>query len=195
MTRKTKKPMHRALMSYVQAPIIVWQGYGRDDVPWWIRHELPRARLAYLRNGGDLEHACDLDVVAYLMTASQAFPFNREWAHIYLHLAGRVMAARGVALPAELQPEVDKPLGLDEEAELDRLRRWIRRRQVKRKGDRMLDTCPNCGTELQSLYERWQAGEFPALQDAEARYGLYCPKCPRLWVLEELAQCQPAPQT
>jgi hypothetical protein len=120
----------------VTAPMILHGHGGWDDsVPSWIRGELSHARLDYLHNGGNPHRACELDVTAYLMTASLEAPLGSDWSRIYLYAAFKAMRAYGqglTTLPDETWVrEAEAPLSEYQQMLLDDLRGKIRSAQIR----------------------------------------------------------------
>lgn len=133
--RPSLSPLER---EFINAHLIFHGHGGWDaDVPDWIRAQLPHARREYLRNNGNPNLACELDVVIYLMTASLEQPLGSEWTHIYLHTAFKAIQRYGanfVRLPNDeddLAREAERPLSQYETTLLNDLRGKIRAAQIK----------------------------------------------------------------
>jgi len=126
-----------AVVFALAGPIIVWPGF--NELPEWLVEQIRLERLAQnirvLTGQEDGDEATDAEVLAYLHTASLAAPLSPEWCRIYFHLfaryAGEEQARRilGPFLPSELSP--------DEERELRKLRRWLRRQAIERFTEKM----------------------------------------------------------
>ena len=111
-------------------PIIVWPGY-EDSVPSKLRDDIILQRLIQ-----NLKEETGLaswpEVCAYLMTASLAHPFNRDWVEIYEYAfaqyVGRDKIPEGGL--AYLKTELDE----QQKRDLQRFRQWLwnTRRQVTR---------------------------------------------------------------
>ena len=136
MTRHKLNPIE-AVVFALTGPIIAWPGFS--ELPKWLVEQIVLERLAQnirvLTGQEDGDEATDAEVLAYLHTASLATPLPPEWCRIYFYLfakyAGKEQAKRilGPFLPNELSP--------DEERELRKLKRWRRRRAVKRFKERL----------------------------------------------------------
>jgi len=128
-------PLTPTEYAFVTAPMIL-HGHGgwEESVPSWIRGELPRARLEYLRSGGNRRLACGLDVTAYLMTASLEAPLG-EWTDIYLHVALNAVCTYGQGFTSMLDEtwvcEAEAPLSEYQQMLLDDLRGKIRSAQIR----------------------------------------------------------------
>ena len=108
------------------APAVVWPGH-ENLVP---KHLLERAAEERTKHSPACvkeEIATLFDALVYLHSASLAVPFNKAWFDIYAWLFARFFpehaAKLGLPSPAKLEPH--------EEYELEQLRRWIYRQQVK----------------------------------------------------------------
>jgi hypothetical protein len=66
------------------------------------------SRYAAALAGTLIEEATDPEVVAYLMSASLAFPFDSDWAHIYC-----VLAVQFVGQHTTIDDELRRELGAD----------------------------------------------------------------------------------
>ncbi len=111
--------------------LVVGDASWADLIPKWLLDEVASERmfigLASMLKP-DIEKVGDAEVVAYLMPASMRAPMYHEYANIYLHLAGKLVLARGRELPEDLRTEhVDRPLSPDELHCLADLRRDIYR--------------------------------------------------------------------
>lgn len=131
---------HRADAERIAALPIIFHGAGwSDTLPAWMRAELPRARVAHYALTQDENVASDLDVAAYLMSASLEMPLNAEYAHIYLWVCANAIraygAAYGIHLPDAADPfrkDLERDLNRDEARFLLELRHTIRAAQFKR---------------------------------------------------------------
>ena len=108
-------------------PVVVWSGW-EDTMPGWIWRAIIEERLARLAQGGDDDLATMAEALAYLYCAALVVPLDHDWAKIYINLAAQYMAARGAALPDDMQP---RPFTDYEEALLRELRWKIRSSQKR----------------------------------------------------------------
>ena len=111
-------------------PIIVWPGY-EDSVPSKLREDITLHRL--IQNlKGETGLASWPEVCAYLMTASLAHPFPREWVEIYEYAFAQYVGRDKIPVGglAYLKTELDE----QQKRYLQRFRQWLwnARRQVTR---------------------------------------------------------------
>lgn len=111
-------------------PIIVWPGF-EDSIPPKLRDDITLHRLIQNMKE-ETGEASWPEVCAYLMTASLAHPFNRDWVEIYEYAfaqyVGRDKIPEGGL--AYLKTELDE----QQKRDLQRFRQWLwnTRRQVTR---------------------------------------------------------------
>jgi hypothetical protein len=128
-TRKSDPALDYAISGMAHAvggPIIVHNvGWGKT-LPDWIRKDLSLNRLTQqmlIRAGKEKPGmATDLEVTAFLYTASLEAPLTHEWTNIYLWVACQAMKAAGKPTTGVTPPE---SLSTDERRLLDDFRRWL----------------------------------------------------------------------
>lgn len=128
MANKDKLADKLALLT---APLIVYPSAWQADIPEWIRGEVTLQRLMQLKSG-ETELATDVEALAYMFPRVMEAPMDHEWAKIYLYLGTRVMENRltmdHVTVPDAVR---ENTLSEYETSHLNRLKRWIRDRQLK----------------------------------------------------------------
>ena len=119
-------------------PLIVSPGGWHDTLPGWIREQVTLERLLeeMKRHRGGEPTGTDAEACAYLYTRCLESSMDRDWADIYLHVAGKeIMAAKGTEVPKDIQVE---SLTKEQESDLRDLKDWIyrRRRDARQAHDR-----------------------------------------------------------
>ena len=117
-------------------PIIVFPSGGwENDIPEWMRRDLPLHRLAHLmkcsQGKANWNEATDLEALMYLYPASLAAPMDEEWSRIYLYLGTKVM---GEKMPGDIKEE---SLPSHYEQDLQELKRWIYRKKAQARKERL----------------------------------------------------------
>lgn len=82
-----KPEIAKQLSELMAAPMVFHPGGWEDTVPAWIKRETVLQRF---RNPDD-DMVPDVEVVAYLYTASLVAPMGHDWAEIYLYLTTQLM--------------------------------------------------------------------------------------------------------
>ena len=114
-------------------PIIVFPGGWGDDTPEWLRSAITLERLLVNMesiNGKEMT-GTDAEAAAYLMSASLSRPMSKDWAQIYLYVAGNSMRRWG-----KFEPPADitvKELTEEQTLDLDGLKKWIYRTRTTAK--------------------------------------------------------------
>lgn len=117
---------------YLAGPIIA-HGHGwSGSLPEWLPEAIKKARAEQVTANPKNETATDEEACAYLYTASLQYPFNRDWAEIYMFVFSRVITRHsrldaGQDVWAILGREPIKELPAHQQGELDRLKGWIYR--------------------------------------------------------------------
>ena len=123
-------------------PIIVYPGgwATKDFIPEWLRNRITLDRMLELmvaQKEGREPMGTDSEALAYMMPACMEFPFDHDWAQIYLYLGTKVMDGKdGKVMPDDIR--VDK-LNVNQEEDLRRLKEWIYQTKVKHRKERLKD--------------------------------------------------------
>ncbi len=117
-------------------PIIVFPGGWGDDLPDWLRSAITLERLLMNMESihGKEMTGTEAEAAAYLMSASLTRPMSKDWAQIYLYVAGKTMRRWGkFETPADITV---KELSDEQMRELNRFKKWIymTRATAKKKG-------------------------------------------------------------
>jgi hypothetical protein len=112
-------------------PIVVWPGYESPDaIPKDIKDDIRMARLALNAKCPGHEEATDVEVVAYLMTASLAQPLSADWTYIYIHVFCRYLEEKGIEPPASIKEE-DRELNDYQKGMLSDLKAWLFKKSME----------------------------------------------------------------
>ncbi len=106
-------------------PIIVFPGGWGETLPEWLRNAITLERL--LANMESLHGkemtGTEAEAAAYLMSASLSRPMSRDWAQIYLYVAGNTMRRWGkFETPADITV---KELTDEQMRELNQFKKWL----------------------------------------------------------------------
>ncbi len=116
-------------------PIIVFPGGWGDDTPEWLRNAITLERLLMNMESlsGKEMTGTDAEAAAYLMSASLTRPMSKDWAQIYLYVAGNTMRRWGkFETPADITV---KELNEEQMRDLVGLKKWLyMTRTTARKG-------------------------------------------------------------
>ena len=121
----------KALIYGICAPIIAdprWQ-----NIPKELKELAFIQRLGNSLKCVEEEKATEFDALIYLHTASLSVPFSERWFRIYVYLFRKYFPehAKVIELPEVKLTELEKE-------ELDRLRSWIYKQQIKYLRERKL---------------------------------------------------------
>jgi hypothetical protein len=115
-------------------PLIVWPSSWADDLPDWIKKELPLHRLAHLmlcsQGKAEWDEACDLEAMAYMFPRTLDSPLSESWSNIYIYLGTKVM---GDKMPQDIRHETLTDYQM---RELRDLKRFIYNSKVKARKER-----------------------------------------------------------
>lgn len=115
-------------------PLIVWPSPWADDLPDWIKKELPLHRLAHnmlcAQGKAEWDEACDLEAMAYMFPRTLEVPLGESWTNIYIYLGTKVM---GDKMPDDVKYDT---LTDYQKHELRDLKRFIYQSKVKARKER-----------------------------------------------------------
>lgn len=117
------------LIFALTAPIVGHRGW-EDQITEELKQDIRLARLAQvIKKEWEEGLATEEEALAYVMTASLAAPFSREWYDIYVWLFNRYCERKKIELPEDLKSERELD-GMEKDLLRD-LRAWIRKQQLK----------------------------------------------------------------
>jgi len=129
------------LVGSLTDPLIVMPGGWGEDVPKWIKDQLPIDRMIENMKAAKENRqptATDLEAMWYISSTSLIQPLDGDWSEIYMNLFHRVMEKQNKEIPGDLP---DPQLSLHQKNMLADLKRWIyERREKARKGERRSQT-------------------------------------------------------
>ena len=136
----------------ITEPILLPSELDSGWVPEWMPGELRQRRLEWVIQGSyDKNQACDLEVAMYLCCASMIAPLSEQTCRIYFHAASRLSTALKQAMHTDPDFKDHLKLRYDDERELTRFKKWIRRSQ---KNGRNLDKARRlCSLNNRSAHE------------------------------------------
>lgn len=124
-------------------PIIVFRG-AEADITDEIHHKIRIHRLKALMNADELtEEATDYEAMIYIMTTTFCQPPSNLWFNIYAYLFSKLYPGHA----KEIGFDTERKLNIQENYELQRLKRWIFRRQAKARKEGMRKHEPNTTAE------------------------------------------------
>jgi hypothetical protein len=109
--------------------LVVANADWAKDAPDWLLKEIESERIVQGFAGvlgKGKEEVGDAEVCLYLYTLGLTVPMDYEFTQIYLHLASKLMAQRGVEVPKDIKVT---ELSSDAKRELERLKRELYRKR------------------------------------------------------------------
>jgi len=129
--KREKKKFIDTMMYGLSAPMVFSAGGWGEDFP---KNQIERAnilRLAMCSKCIEEQMCTKFDAMAYLNTASMEAPFDHEWYRIYMHTFREALPKEYKLLTEDPNIDAkDSDLYENEIESLDRLRRWIFKKQV-----------------------------------------------------------------
>jgi len=119
------------LLRSLTDPLVLFHSTDGDLIPEDLKFHIEMERLIQTKNegiNGEVEKATDTEVMAYLMSASFAFPLERDWVNIYSYLIHNYIRRWKKQEVPDFMKEYDK-ISEYEKRLLNDLKVWIRKRQ------------------------------------------------------------------
>lgn len=113
--------------------LVLYHANDGDLIPEDLKFHIELERLIQAKNAGingDVEKATDLEAMAYLMSASFAFPLDTDWVNIYSYLVSNYIKKWKKQEVPDFLKEHDK-ISDYEQRLLNDLKVWIRKQQNK----------------------------------------------------------------
>ena len=107
-----------------------------DTLAEWLKHAITMERLAMNMRAlkGEEMTGTDAEACAYLNTASLTQPMDRDWAQIYLYIAGMTYTRwKKNEMPKDIRVE---SLNDDQMRDLNRLKAWLYHKRTTVRLDR-----------------------------------------------------------
>ena len=126
------KEIDRQIDSLVGAltdPIVAYPGGWADTIPQALKDDIMAQRLAQLMRKEE-GLATDVEVCAYLMTASLCFPFDHDWTEIYLYVTTKY---KGDLVPEDIRKDT---LNSDQMRDLECIKRSIWNTRIKHRQEK-----------------------------------------------------------
>lgn len=121
---KISKEVYAKLMPIVAHSLAV------DAIPDNLKEDIIKARIQSVNDPDFMEKATDVEVMAYIMTATFAAPLTEDVANVYFYLFKKWLNGKKIKVFDFIDdPRYDK-LDLQEQELLNKLRRDIRRTQI-----------------------------------------------------------------
>lgn len=117
-------------------PIVLFHATDGDLIPEDLKFHLELERMKQtMKTGisGEIEKATDYEAMAYLMSASFAFPLERDWVNIYSYLINNYIKKWKKQEVPDFLKEHDK-ISEYEQRLLDDLEIWIKKQQNREYG-------------------------------------------------------------
>lgn len=119
------------LLRSLTNPLVLFHSTDGDLIPEDLKSHVEMERLIQTKNegiNGEVEKATDTEAMAYLMSASFAFPLERDWVNIYSYLIHNYIKRWKKQEVPDFMKEHDK-ISEYEKRLLNDLKVWIRKRQ------------------------------------------------------------------
>jgi len=119
------------LLRSLTDPLVLFHSTDGDLITEDLKFQIELERLIQAKNAGiegEVEKATDTEAMAYLMSASFAFPLDRDWVNIYSYLVHNYIRRWKKQEVPDFMKEHDK-ISEYEKRLLNDLKVWIRKRQ------------------------------------------------------------------
>ena len=119
------------LLRSLTDPLVLFHATDGDLIPEDLKFHIEMERLIQTKNGGingEVEKATDSEAMAYLMSASFAFPLDRDWVNIYSYLVNNYVKRWKKQEVPDFLKEHDK-ISDYEQRLLEDLKIWIKKQQ------------------------------------------------------------------
>jgi len=119
------------LLRSLTDPLVLFHSTDGDLIPEDLKFHIEMERLIQTKNegiNGEVEKATNSEAMAYLMSASFAFPLDSDWVNIYSYLVHNYIKRWKKQEVPDFMKEHDK-ISEYEKRLLDDLKIWIRKRQ------------------------------------------------------------------
>lgn len=121
------------LLRSLTGPLVLFHATDGDLIPEDLKFHIELERLIQTKGAGingEVEKATDLETMAYLMSASFAFPLDRDWVNIYSYLVHNYVKRWKKQDVPDFLKEHDK-ISDYEKRLLEDLKIWIKKQQSR----------------------------------------------------------------
>lgn len=146
--RPTRRQIDKGISNIVYCLTFPMVGHPMwaTAIPEDFRQQMPIIRMVQLMKEPDTfqEQATNEEAMAYIMTASLAFPLNSDWTDIYMYLTRKYLLTWKKTKLEDLPDFLQKEITLDDyrTSMLRRLKGWIRKKQIQHIKTREKEACP-----------------------------------------------------